>query len=52
MEYLEESFDLQEMIDKQVEQVSKSNEPSKKFETLFPEEEVCRIMHMIMAGLH
>ena len=50
MEYLEESKDLQEMIDKQVELVKTDN--SSKYKPLFSEEKVCSIMYMIMTGLH
>ena len=50
MEYLEESIDLQQMIDKQVERVS--NNKAERFKTLFPEDEICRIMYMMMTGLH
>ena len=50
MEYIEEATELYHVIEKQKQVMG--NDPSKQNESLFPEEEVRRIMHMILGALH
>jgi len=50
MEYLEDAEELQKMIEKQ--KTIMDADDSKTYQSLFPAEQVCRIMLMIMTGLH
>ena len=50
MEYLEDATELQKMIDKQIKIAEKDE--SKKNESLFPEKLVCKMMYMLLRGLH
>lgn len=47
MEYLEESTELQKLIKKQEELMKDRLE-----DTLFPEAKVCKLMRMLLSGLH
>ena len=50
MEYLEEASELYYVIEKQKALIK--DDPSKNEESVFPEAEVKRMMHMLMGGLH
>lgn len=50
MEYLEDATELQKLINQKQEEMDK--DPARKAESLFKEDEVCRVMRMIFGGLH
>ena len=50
MEYLEEATELQKIIDTKFKEMNA--DPALKSESLFEENELCRIMRMILSGLH
>ena len=50
MEFLEEATELQKLIDEKLKE--KEADPAKACQSVFPEDEVCRIMRMILGGLH
>ena len=50
MEYLEEATELQKLIDNKIKEMNA--DPTLNNESLFKEDELCRIMRMILGGLH